>query len=150
MFNSIGRCQVHLTAAENMVIGFYWRITPETEPSAITGCGIMALHEKKSSLLLCGIFVFCSKFFYRPQRVRERKTGVAPEWKTQKNAEWCWAPWSAWARVSESASIFDTLPHQAPHSFVSPHTHTTPHLQHTPKSIFMHHTNSREKTLKRL
>ena len=36
----------------------------------------------------------------------------------QKNAEWCWAPWSAWLVFLH----FDTLPHQAP--ILSSPTHT--------------------------
>ena len=139
MFNSTAQLADvrFITEPENMVIGLLEG--HNEKPSAITGCGIIAQREK---VLL---YFFAAFLFFVPiftdHSACESRIGVAPEWK---NAEWCWAPWSAW--VSESASIFDTLPHQAPHSFVSPHTHTytTPHLQHTPKSIFMH-TNSREK-----
>ena len=150
MFNSIGRCQVHLTAAENMVIGFYWRITPETEPSAITGCGIMALHEK-SPPYFCAAFLFFVPNFFTDHSACERERLVSHQSEKHKKTQSDVGPLGQ--RERELASLPPSLIHYLIKlpilSF--PHTHTPLPIYNTRQRAFSCITPIQEKkTLKRL
>ena len=110
--------------------------------------GVVLWHYTRKVLLtFLRHFCFLFQIFLQTTARAREKDWCRTRVKNTKNAEWCWAPWSAWARVSES------LPPSLIHYLIKlpilsfPHTHTPLPIYNTRQRAFSCITPIQEKKL---